>query len=46
MSLRQSIGPQYFSYLSGLLAYFAPILKNYLRNENAMIDCLQAIEVM
>ncbi|KAJ8919240.1 hypothetical protein NQ315_003823 [Exocentrus adspersus] len=44
LSLRQPIGPQYFSHLSRLLSYFAPILKNYIRNESAMIDCLQAIE--
>jgi hypothetical protein len=28
-----------------LLSYFAPILKNYLRNEGAMLDTLQALEV-
>ncbi|KAJ8975018.1 hypothetical protein NQ317_012456 [Molorchus minor] len=31
MSLREPIGPQYFSYLSRLLSYFAPVLKNYIR---------------
>lgn len=45
ISLRQPIGPQYYSHLSRLLSYFAPVLKNYMRNEAAMIDCLQAIEV-
>lgn len=45
MSLRQPIGPQYYSYFQRLLVYFSPILKNYIRNEEAMIDCLQALEV-
>lgn len=45
MSLRQSIGPQYYSYFQRLLSYFSPILKNYIRNEDAMVDCLQAVEV-
>ncbi|CAH0560261.1 unnamed protein product [Brassicogethes aeneus] len=44
MSLRQPMGPQYFSQLQRLLQYFVPILKNYLRNESAMLDCLQAVE--
>ncbi|XP_023012406.2 eukaryotic translation initiation factor 2B subunit epsilon isoform X1 [Leptinotarsa decemlineata] len=44
MSLRQPTGVQYFSHLSRLLSFFAPILKNYIRNESAMEDCLQAIE--
>lgn len=45
MSLRFPTGPQYFSQFVRLLSYFAPILKNYIRNEDAMLDCLQAIEV-
>ncbi|CAH1159671.1 unnamed protein product [Phaedon cochleariae] len=44
MSLRQPTGVQYFSHLSRLLSYFAPVLRNYIRNENAMVDSLQAIE--
>ncbi|CAG9856189.1 unnamed protein product [Phyllotreta striolata] len=44
ISLREPIGVQYFSHLSRLLSYFAPVLKNYLRNESAMLDSLQAIE--
>ncbi|XP_063223574.1 translation initiation factor eIF2B subunit epsilon [Bacillus rossius redtenbacheri] len=35
------------SYLPGLrqrLQYFAPLLANYVRNEQAQLDCLQAIE--
>ncbi|KAK9870340.1 hypothetical protein WA026_006425 [Henosepilachna vigintioctopunctata] len=41
MYLRQPTGQRYFSQL---LSYFSPILKNYIRNESAMQDCLQAIE--
>ncbi|KAG5897934.1 hypothetical protein JTB14_014048 [Gonioctena quinquepunctata] len=44
MSLRQPFGVQYFSHLSRVLSYFAPLLKNYIRNESAMLDSLQAIE--
>ncbi|RZB40661.1 translation initiation factor eIF-2B subunit epsilon [Asbolus verrucosus] len=44
MSLRLSTGPQYFSQFVRLLSYFAPILKNYIRNNSAMLDTLQAIE--
>ncbi|KAL3266920.1 hypothetical protein HHI36_011070 [Cryptolaemus montrouzieri] len=41
MYLRQPTGQRYFSQL---LSYFSPILKNYIRNEVAMVDCLQAIQ--
>ncbi|XP_050295224.1 translation initiation factor eIF-2B subunit epsilon isoform X2 [Anthonomus grandis grandis] len=44
MSHKIPDGPQYFNGFSQLLAYFAPILKNYIKNESAMADCLQAIE--
>ncbi|CAG9838374.1 unnamed protein product [Diabrotica balteata] len=44
ISLREPIGVQYYSHLARLLSYFAPVLKNYIRNENAMVDCLQAIQ--
>ena len=45
MSLRLSTGPQYFSQFVRLLSYFAPVLKNYIRNDDAMLDTLQAVEV-
>lgn len=44
MSFRQPATQQYFSHLSRLLLYFAPILKNYIRNEAAMMDCLDALQ--
>ncbi|KAJ3658200.1 hypothetical protein Zmor_009954 [Zophobas morio] len=44
MSLRLSTGPQYFSQFVRLLSYFAPVLKNYIRNDDAMLDTLQAVE--
>lgn len=44
ISVKEPIGVQYFSHLSRLLSYFAPVLKNYLRNESAMLDSLQALE--
>ncbi|XP_072375766.1 translation initiation factor eIF2B subunit epsilon-like, partial [Diabrotica undecimpunctata] len=44
ISLREPIGVQYYSHLARLLSYFAPVLKNYIRNENAMVDCLQAVQ--
>ncbi|KAK5643696.1 hypothetical protein RI129_007541 [Pyrocoelia pectoralis] len=39
------LGQPYLSSLRPLLEYFSPILKNYIRNVSAMVDCLQAIEV-
>ncbi|XP_076256049.1 eukaryotic translation initiation factor 2B subunit epsilon isoform X2 [Rhynchophorus ferrugineus] len=46
LTLSQNLpnGTQYFPQLSQLLSYFSPILKNYIKNEAAMADCLQAIE--
>lgn len=35
----------YLSQLWPLLTYFKPILKNYVRNPTAQIDCLQAVKV-
>lgn len=46
LPFQQSGGQQYLSSLRSLLTYFTPILVNYIRNESAMIDCLQAIEVI
>lgn len=37
-------GQPYLHSLRPLLAYFSPILKNYIRNTSAMVDCLQAVE--
>ncbi|KAL1509543.1 hypothetical protein ABEB36_004258 [Hypothenemus hampei] len=37
-------GTQYFSSFAKLLSYFTPILRNYIKNESAMMDCLKAIE--
>ncbi|GLV37109.1 eukaryotic translation initiation factor 2B subunit epsilon [Carabus blaptoides fortunei] len=44
LPFQQSGGQQYLSSLRSLLTYFTPILVNYVRNESAMTDCLQAIE--
>ncbi|VEN47365.1 unnamed protein product [Callosobruchus maculatus] len=44
LSLRQPETTQYFGNLSRVLTYFAPVLKNYIRNESAMKDCLEAIQ--
>nr|CAH7737641.1 unnamed protein product [Callosobruchus chinensis] len=44
LALRQPEGAQYFGNLSRVLTYFAPVLKNYVRNESAMKDCLEAIQ--
>ncbi|KAB0799072.1 hypothetical protein PPYR_06952 [Photinus pyralis] len=38
------LGQPYLPSLRPLLDYFSPILKNYIRNISAMVDCLQAIE--
>ncbi|XP_030765131.1 translation initiation factor eIF-2B subunit epsilon isoform X3 [Sitophilus oryzae] len=37
-------GTQYFSVMTQMLCYFSPLLKNYIKNEAAMVDCLQAVE--
>ncbi|KAF2879036.1 hypothetical protein ILUMI_27130 [Ignelater luminosus] len=39
-----STGQPYLHSLRPLLVYFSPILKNYIRNTNAMTDCLQAVQ--
>ncbi|CAH0391142.1 unnamed protein product [Bemisia tabaci] len=39
----QKLG-KYLQQLKSRLIYFLPILKNYVRNEDAQADCLQAIE--
>nr|CAI5869040.1 unnamed protein product [Callosobruchus analis] len=44
LSLRQRESVQYFGNISRVLTYFAPVLKNYIRNESAMKDCLEAIQ--
>lgn len=37
-------GSQYLQALSRCLAYFSPILKNYIRDDDSMNDCLQAVQ--
>ncbi|KAI4462592.1 translation initiation factor eif-2b subunit epsilon [Holotrichia oblita] len=44
LPFQHSSGQQYLAALLRTLVYFSPILKNYIRNENAMEDCLQAVE--
>ncbi|XP_060532026.1 translation initiation factor eIF-2B subunit epsilon [Cylas formicarius] len=44
MSEKLPGGEKYFTQLSQMLSYFAPVLRNYIKNESAMIDCLQAVE--
>ncbi|XP_066154666.1 translation initiation factor eIF2B subunit epsilon [Euwallacea fornicatus] len=44
MSQSLQAGPQYFSSFAQLLFYFSPVLRNYIKNDSAMDDCLQAVE--
>ncbi|KAK9738530.1 eIF4-gamma/eIF5/eIF2-epsilon [Popillia japonica] len=44
LPFQHSSGQQYLPALLRTLEYFSPILKNYIRNNDAMEDCLQAIE--
>ncbi|KRT81753.1 hypothetical protein AMK59_5175 [Oryctes borbonicus] len=44
LPFQHSSGQQYLPALLRTLVYFSPILKNYVRNESAAEDCLQAIE--
>lgn len=41
----QSTAGSYLQSVRQALVYFSPILKNYIRNDTAMDDCLSALEV-
>ncbi|ENN80818.1 hypothetical protein YQE_02767, partial [Dendroctonus ponderosae] len=44
MSYKLPTGGQYFSKFAQLLNYFTPVLKNYIKSQSSMGDCLQAVE--
>ena len=45
LTLSKSGEQPYLPQLQGLLTYFMPILENYVRNNDAQRNCLQAIQV-